>query len=51
MNTEEYLQTEVSIVPCADYSPETVAQAMEAVLQPLGGLEWVRTRCASGNWG
>lgn len=43
MNTEEYLQTEVSIVPCADYSPETVAQAMEAVLQPLGGLEWVRT--------
>ena len=32
----------VSIVPCADYAPETCRAALEAVLEPLGGLDWVR---------
>lgn len=31
----------VSIVPCADYSPENVETALSAVLEPMGGLSWV----------
>ena len=31
----------VSIVPCADYSTEEAANALKAVLEPLGGLDWV----------
>lgn len=31
----------VSIVPCPDYEPETVRAALESVLEPLGGLDWV----------
>ncbi|MBQ1820994.1 MAG: DUF362 domain-containing protein [Clostridia bacterium] len=32
----------VSIVPCADYAPETCVSALTAVLEPLGGLDWVK---------
>ena len=32
----------VSIVPCRDYTPETVRPALEAALRPLGGLDWVQ---------
>lgn len=34
--------TEVSIVRCADYSENECAQAIEAVLAPFGGLDWVK---------
>ncbi len=33
----------VSIVPCASYAPDECASALAAVLEPLGGLDWVRT--------
>ncbi len=33
--------TEVSIVPCGEYSEESCRTAIEEVLRPLGGLEWV----------
>ncbi len=32
----------VSIAGCADYSREQCAQALEQVLAPLGGLDWVK---------
>lgn len=32
----------VSIVPCVDYAPETCETALRAVLEPLGGLDWVK---------
>ncbi len=32
----------VSITSCPDYSPEHCKQALETVLGPLGGLEWVQ---------
>ncbi len=32
---------QVSITACQDYSPEACTQALDAVLQPLGGLDWV----------
>ncbi len=32
---------QVSIIGCPDYSPESCRTALEAVLQPLGGLDWV----------
>lgn len=32
----------VSIVPCADYAPETCERALSEVLRPLGGLDWVK---------
>jgi len=32
----------VSIVPCETYAPDTCEAAIIAVLEPLGGLEWVR---------
>ncbi len=31
----------VSIVKCEDYLPDTVSDALNAVLEPLGGLDWV----------
>ena len=34
--------TDVSIVPCPSYEPELCRQALEAVLAPFGGLDWVR---------
>ena len=33
----------VSIAPCADYSEEACRTALEAVLRPLGGLDWIRS--------
>ncbi len=33
---------QVSITACKDYTPEVCRQALEAVLQPLGGLDWVK---------
>ena len=33
----------VSIVPCADYRAETCDTAIKALLEPLGGLDWVRS--------
>ena len=34
--------TDVSIVSCPSYAPEVCRQALEAVLAPFGGLDWVR---------
>ena len=33
---------DVSIRPCADYSPQTCRAALEAVLAPFGGLSWAK---------
>ncbi len=33
---------EVSIVACKDYTQEACRQAIDEVLRPLGGLDWVR---------
>lgn len=33
----------VSIVPCPDYSESTVAAALDTVLAPVGGLDWVKS--------
>ncbi len=35
-------QYDASIVRCADYQPETVRAALLAVLEPVGGLTWVK---------
>lgn len=35
------MKPDVVIVPCMDYSHETVRTALENALAPLGGLEWV----------
>ena len=32
----------VSVFPCETYAPETCEKALIAVLEPLGGLDWVR---------
>ncbi|MBR4905450.1 MAG: DUF362 domain-containing protein [Clostridia bacterium] len=32
----------VSIVPCPDYAPDVCEAALIAVLEPLGGLDWVK---------
>ena len=32
----------VSIVPCPNYEPDTARKALAAVLEPLGGLDWVK---------
>ena len=32
---------EVSIIPCKNYDHETVRSALEALLLPIGGLDWV----------
>ena len=32
----------VSIVPCPDYSESAVSAALDAVLAPIGGLDWVK---------
>lgn len=36
------MKSEVVIVPCANYSEEEARPALERVLGPLGGLDWVR---------
>ena len=33
----------VSIVPCPDYSESAVSAALDAVLAPIGGLDWVKS--------
>ncbi len=33
----------VSVFPCETYAPETCEAALSAVLEPLGGLDWVRS--------
>lgn len=35
------MKYDVVMVPCADYSEEEVRPALERVLAPLGGLDWV----------
>ena len=35
------MQTDVSIVACATYDPDDCRRALEQVLAPLGGLDWV----------
>ena len=32
----------VSIVPCETYAPDACEAALKAVLEPLGGLDWVK---------
>ena len=32
---------DVSLVACDSYDPQTVKTALEALLSPLGGLDWV----------
>ena len=34
---------DVAIVPCEDYTEESCRRAMQAVLAPLGGLNWVKS--------
>ena len=34
---------DVSIVKCDSYAPENCERALSAVLEPLGGLDWVRS--------
>ena len=34
--------TEVSVVPCSSYEPELCEKALTEVLEPLGGLDWVK---------
>ena len=36
------MKPDVSIVSCADYAPEACRAALTAVLEPLGGLDWVK---------
>lgn len=36
------MQTDVSIVRCEDYAPESCRQALEQVLRPLDDLSWVK---------
>ena len=35
-------QTDVVVVPCADYEPASVRPALEALLERAGGLAWLR---------
>ena len=35
------MKPDVVLAPCADYSEQTVKPALEQVLAPLGGLDWV----------
>ncbi len=37
------MKPDVVIAPCTDYSDETTRAALEQVLAPLGGLDWVST--------
>ena len=37
------MQTDVSIVRCQSYAPDECRRALEEVLRPLGGLEWVKS--------
>ena len=34
--------TDVSVVACASYDEAEVTQALKSVLEPLGGLDWVK---------
>ncbi len=34
--------TKVSVTPCASYEKNEVKRALKAVLEPIGGLDWVR---------
>ena len=36
------MNTDVSIVRCDEYEAETCRRALESVLAPLGGLDWVQ---------
>ena len=36
------MQTDVSIVRCSGYEPDECRRALEEVMRPLGGLDWVR---------
>ena len=36
------MKPDVVIVPCADYSEEETSRALEQVLEPYGGLSWIR---------
>lgn len=36
------MKPDVVLTPCADYSEDTVSMALECVLAPLGGLDWVK---------
>ncbi len=36
------MSIDVSLVPCASYDPAEVANALQAVLEPLGGLDFVQ---------
>lgn len=36
------MNPDVSIVPCANYGADTCLAALQAVLAPLGGLDWVK---------
>ena len=38
----ERRKPELSIVPCADYEPSRVREALEAAIAPFGGLDWVK---------
>ena len=42
MTTAEKREPEVAVAPCPDYEEKTVTEALEAVLAPLGGLDWVK---------
>ena len=35
------MEYDAAIRPCPDYAPETVRAALRAVLEPIGGLDWV----------
>lgn len=35
-------EPKLSIVPCGDYTPETVRAALLAALDAVGGLDWVK---------
>ena len=34
-------EPKLSIVPCGDYTPETVRAALVSALDAVGGLDWV----------
>lgn len=36
------MKYDVSVVPCPDYSQENAASALQSLLAPLGGLDWVK---------
>ena len=38
----------VILTPCPDYTPKTVSDALQALLAPLGGLDWVTSGMTVG---